>query len=197
MELPLARAIAAGHSIRAAHAAEVSWICGGGHAYAGAGDWCEHSDFQLDRRCNAAVAAGREPFPVGPAEVERAQSAKLSRLHDFRRLSDECNAWGSKSLRLFVLRTTLSRNSASKCLFGDGGHCQLWQVELVRQRPCDGYQWPVGFRGLFPDDGPQTRRRPAARSSGRHAVRRTRCRAELWLLAERLRRLSRCRRSND
>src|SRR5437762_13741317 len=125
MELPLARAIAAGYSIRAAHAAEVSWICGGGHAYAGAGNWCEHSDFQLDRRGDAARAAGGETFRARSIEVERAEIAEHPRVHDFRRLPTECNAWGGKSLRLFVLGANVSRNSTGKCLCGDYGLCQL------------------------------------------------------------------------
>ena len=66
--------------------AQISWFCGGGDSHAGVGHWRKHSHFQLDRRGNAAVAAGRESIAVGLAEMGRAQCAKHSRLHDFRRL---------------------------------------------------------------------------------------------------------------
>jgi len=63
------------------------------------------------------------------------------------------NPSGSKSLWLLVLGANVSRNCASECLFGDGCVRQLRQIEFDRERSCDGYQWPVGFRGLLPHDG--------------------------------------------
>src|SRR5207237_2065670 len=105
---------------------EISGLCGRCDSDIGAGHWRKHSYFQLGRRGNAAVVAGRESFAVGPTSVEGAQSAKLSRLHEFGRLPHEPEAWRCESLGVLVLRTDVSRNSAGKCLFGDRGLRQLW-----------------------------------------------------------------------
>src|SRR5712675_3637758 len=99
--------------------------------------------------------------------MERAQCAKHSRLHEFWGLPlYGLEAGRCESFRLLVLRTDVSRNRASKCLFGDDGVCQLWEVELDREWPSDGYQWPARFGGVLPDAGPQSRRRSAIRGSG-------------------------------
>src|SRR5208282_6627723 len=89
VEFRLAGTVAAGYPLRAAHAAQVSRVRGGGHSHAGVGHWRKHGYFQLDRCGDAAVAAGGESLSIGTSQMGSAQRAKHSLVHDSWRLPSE------------------------------------------------------------------------------------------------------------
>jgi len=161
------------------------------NSHLGPGDWREHGYFQLDRRGTAAVVAGGESFAISFTSGGKRATRRTSTGICLR----EIVRWRTCGPGLRIRRAAPSPSrwfreiAQSERLFGTAAFCELRQVDHDGNGPATVINGQLVSGDFFRTMG---LKRPQAGYSRSRTTRAAsaRCRRiELWLLAERVRRV--------